>query len=187
MYTMTESQKMNDIICECLIRFIDQIRSLLQLLFSLSLSLLFCSRLTTYKTTNREFHVLWLTVFLGFPMRSHHRRNYLRGHKPTYSMEFLDLPPEILPEIFSHIVMPHHLASLCLVNNTFQTFAVCELYKEVSWHKEETTKACVILALPWAASYHVDNLVSQSLTLFFNTLSCYPYLALLVYRIGKPL
>ena len=36
--TMTESQKMNDIICECLIRFIDQIRSLLQLLFSLSLS-----------------------------------------------------------------------------------------------------------------------------------------------------
>ena len=65
-------------------------------------------------------------------------------------MEFPYLPLEILSEIskFSHIVMPHHLASLCLVNNTFRTFAVCELYKEVSWHKEETTKACVILALP---------------------------------------
>ena len=61
----------------------------------------------------------------------------------------MDLPLEILPEIFSHIVMPRHLASLYLMNNAFRTFAVCELYKQVSIysrHKEETTKACVILA-----------------------------------------
>jgi F-box-like len=54
-------------------------------------------------------------------------------------MELLDLPLEILSEIFSHIMMPKHLASLCLVNNAFQMFAVCELYKEVSITMRLTT------------------------------------------------
>ena len=61
-------------------------------------------------------------------------------------MVFLDLPLEILPEIFNHVVKPQHLASLCLVNNSFRTFAVCKLYERVSiysWHKEGKTKACV--------------------------------------------
>ena len=123
--------------------------------FSLPISLLFCSRLTTYKTINHDYRVLRLISEcfscrfpLGFPMRSHHRRNYFRGQYLTV-MEFLDLPPEILPEIFSHIETPGHIASLCLVNKTFRTFAVCELYKQViiySWDKEETTKACVVIA-----------------------------------------
>ena len=61
------------------------------------------------------------------------------------AMVFLDLPLDILPEIFNHIVKPQHLASLCLVNNSFRTFAVCKLYERVfiySWHKEGKTKAC---------------------------------------------
>jgi len=60
-------------------------------------------------------------------------------------MLFLDLPLEILPEIFSHITKPQHLASLCLVNNSFRTFAVPKLYERVSvysWHKEGKAKAC---------------------------------------------
>lgn len=58
---------------------------------------------------------------------------------------FLDLLPlEILLEIVSHIVKPQHLACLCLVNNSFRTFAVCKLYERVSifsWHKEAKVKA----------------------------------------------
>ena len=60
-------------------------------------------------------------------------------------MVFQDLPLEILPEIFNHIVKPQHLASLCLVNNSFRTFAVRRLYERVfiySWHKEGKTKVC---------------------------------------------
>ena len=102
-------------------------------------------------------------------------------------MEFPDLPLEILSEIskFSHIVMPYHLASLCmsLVNNTFRTFGVRELYKRVSicYRQKESPKACFILA----SLNSISSRLSQALTLFFNTLSRYPHLALLVYRIGK--
>ncbi|KAF8816309.1 hypothetical protein BYT27DRAFT_7184152 [Phlegmacium glaucopus] len=79
-------------------------------------------------------------------------------------MLFLDLPLEILPEILSHIVKTQHLASLCLVNSAFRTFAVSQLYEKVSiysWHKEGKTKVIKL----------------------FDTLSRYPYLALLVFRL----
>jgi hypothetical protein len=98
-------------------------------------------------------------------------------------MAFLDLPLEILPEIFGHIVKPEHFATLCLVNNSFRTFAVCKLYERVSiysWHKDGKTKACVqSLALNSILSH-----LTQAIKLF-DTLSHYPYLALLVYRLGK--
>ena len=90
---------------------------------------------------------------------------------PTCStaMVFLDLPLDILPEIFSHIVKPQHLASLCLVNNSFRTFAVCKLYESVSifsWNKEGKTKAC-------ARRLDMNNLLSR-LTGYKTLLYAFP-------------
>ena len=73
-------------------------------------------------------------------------------------MLFLDLPLEILPEIFSHIVNTQHLAFLCLVNNSFRKFAVNELYERISISytrdKRGQTKACV-------RSFILDNILSH--------------------------
>ena len=70
--------------------------------------------------------VLWLREFSFVFLWDHITGvNYFRGQQPTV----MDLPLEILPEIFSHIVMPRHLASLYFVSNAFWTFTVCELYK----------------------------------------------------------
>lgn len=58
-------------------------------------------------------------------------------------MLFADLPLEILPEILAHIVKPQHLALICLVNTTFQTFATPRLYERISiysWHREGKIK-----------------------------------------------
>ncbi|KIJ91199.1 hypothetical protein K443DRAFT_115368 [Laccaria amethystina LaAM-08-1] len=57
--------------------------------------------------------------------------------------KFSDLPLELLPIILVHLIKPHHLASACLVNKLFHTFAVPWLYNHVSiysWHKEGKTK-----------------------------------------------
>ena len=102
-------------------------------------------------------------------------------------MPFLDLPLEILPEIFSHVVKPQHLASLCLVNNSFRTFAVYKLYDRISiysWHKEGKTKACA--SRNNLKSLVLNNVLSYQVIKLFDTLSHYPYLALLVSRLGKP-
>ena len=95
----------------------------------------------------------------------------------------MDLPLEILPEIFSHIVMPRHLASLYLVNNAFRTLPCVNSTSKFQYTPGIKKKQLrhVSFWLPWIASY----LVSQALNLFFNTLSHYPYLALLVRHIGK--
>ncbi|KAI0366515.1 hypothetical protein BV20DRAFT_640211 [Pilatotrama ljubarskyi] len=57
--------------------------------------------------------------------------------------QFSDLPVELLPLVVQHIVRPSHLATLCLVNKTFYTFAVPQLYERVfmhAWHKEGKAK-----------------------------------------------
>ena len=59
------------------------------------------------------------------------------------ALKFSDLPLELLPIIFAHLIKPHHLALACLVNKPFQTFAVPWLYSHVSiysWHKEGKIK-----------------------------------------------
>ena len=104
-------------------------------------------------------------------------------------MVFLDLPLEILPEIFSHIVKPQHLAYLCLVNNSFRTFAVSKLYERVSiysWHKEGKSKVYIPQKLLFLINPSHHPHFSQVIKLF-GTLSRCPHLALLVFRLGKPL
>ncbi|KAI0649755.1 hypothetical protein C8Q79DRAFT_997801 [Trametes meyenii] len=67
---------------------------------------------------------------------------------------FEDLPIELLPLVLQHIVRPSHLASLCLVNAAFCSFAVPLLYERVfiyAWHKEG--KAKVIKLFQTLADY----------------------------------
>ncbi|KAF9531062.1 hypothetical protein CPB83DRAFT_849257 [Crepidotus variabilis] len=52
-------------------------------------------------------------------------------------MKFLDLPVDVLPVILHFVVKSSHLASACLVNKEFSTFATPLLYDSVciySWH-----------------------------------------------------
>ncbi|PPR07496.1 hypothetical protein CVT26_013465 [Gymnopilus dilepis] len=79
-------------------------------------------------------------------------------------MQFLDLPIELLPEILKYVVKPQHLASACLVNKAFRTFATTRLYERIfiySWHKEGKAKVVKL----------------------FDTLSRRPYLASLLRRL----
>ncbi|KDR77013.1 hypothetical protein GALMADRAFT_225165 [Galerina marginata CBS 339.88] len=58
-------------------------------------------------------------------------------------MLFLDLPVEILPEILHHVIKPQHLRAMCMVNQTFRSFATPRLYERVSiysWHKDGKVK-----------------------------------------------
>ncbi|KII93204.1 hypothetical protein PLICRDRAFT_151711 [Plicaturopsis crispa FD-325 SS-3] len=57
--------------------------------------------------------------------------------------QFLDLPVELLPLIFRHILKSQHLASTCLVNKSFHTFATPLLYERAyifAWHKNGKSK-----------------------------------------------
>lgn len=57
--------------------------------------------------------------------------------------KFSDLPLELLPITLVNLLKPHHLASACLVNKSFHTFAVPWLYNHVSiysWHREGKIK-----------------------------------------------
>ncbi|PPQ99304.1 hypothetical protein CVT24_009172 [Panaeolus cyanescens] len=79
-------------------------------------------------------------------------------------MQFLDLPVEILPEILTYVIKPHHLAAACLVNQTFRRFAVPLLYESIriySWHREGKAKVMLL----------------------FDTLARHGYLAMLVKRL----
>ncbi|KAI0752600.1 hypothetical protein C8Q80DRAFT_1217127 [Daedaleopsis nitida] len=79
--------------------------------------------------------------------------------------QFLDLPVELLPDIVQHVVKPSHLAALCLVNQSFHTFAVPHLYERVfiyAWHKEGKAKVIQL----------------------FKTLAEYPHLAKHVQQLG---
>ena len=57
--------------------------------------------------------------------------------------QFNDLPLELLPVVVQHLLRPSHLATACLVNKAFYTFAVPLLYERVfisAWHKEGKAK-----------------------------------------------
>jgi len=57
--------------------------------------------------------------------------------------QFLDLPLELLPVILSQLVSPHHLALCCLVNKTFFSFTIPQLYERVyvsAWHRQGKAK-----------------------------------------------
>lgn len=59
--------------------------------------------------------------------------------------QFTDLPVELLPIVVQHIVRPSHLAAVCLVNQSFYTFASPLLYERIfiyAWHKEGKAKVC---------------------------------------------
>ncbi|KAM5546113.1 hypothetical protein V8D89_000239 [Ganoderma adspersum] len=77
--------------------------------------------------------------------------------------QFIDLPVELLPIVVQHIVRPSHLAAVCLVNQSFYTFAVPLLYERIfiyAWHKEG--KAKVLKLFRTLADYpHLAKLVQQ--------------------------
>ncbi|KAG1719184.1 hypothetical protein EDB19DRAFT_1787029 [Suillus lakei] len=62
-------------------------------------------------------------------------------------VSFVDIPLELLPIIFDSVIRAQHLAFLCLVNKSFNEFAVPRLYQRVyiySWHKEAKSKVVLL-------------------------------------------
>jgi hypothetical protein len=65
-------------------------------------------------------------------------------------MQMLDLPIELLPVILQHIFNPHFLAAACLVNRTFNTFAIPKLYQYIAifpWHRQSKAKVCSVFEI----------------------------------------
>ena len=61
--------------------------------------------------------------------------------------KFLDLPLELLPVIFDFIVSPPHLRCLCLVNKSFNEFAIQRLYQRIycyAWHNNSKVDTVTI-------------------------------------------
>ncbi|KAF8470403.1 hypothetical protein DFH94DRAFT_208822 [Russula ochroleuca] len=77
---------------------------------------------------------------------------------------FEDLPLDLLPQILVHLVLPDHLAALCLVSRTFYSFSVPNLYRR-------------IVILPWHKSS------KSRVTQLFRTLAECPNLACLVHQL----
>ncbi|KAF9078782.1 hypothetical protein BDP27DRAFT_1206321 [Rhodocollybia butyracea] len=79
----------------------------------------------------------------------------------------LDIPLELLPEIFYHIRYPQDLCKLCQVNKTFHHFATPLLYERIyifSWHKHGKLNALQVIRL-------------------FKNLSQYPHVAQFVRKL----
>ncbi|KAN0116626.1 hypothetical protein V8E52_005770 [Russula decolorans] len=77
---------------------------------------------------------------------------------------FEDLPLDLLPQILVHLLIPDHLASLCLVSRNFYSFSVPKLYRR-------------IVILPWQKS-------SKSRVIkLFRTLAVCPNLACHVHQL----
>ena len=59
---------------------------------------------------------------------------------------FKDLPLDLLPLIVANDLLEQvHVASLCLVNHTFHTYAVPKLYERIviyAWQKSPKTRVC---------------------------------------------
>ena len=55
---------------------------------------------------------------------------------------FKDLPLDLLPPIIANdLLEPVHVASICLVNHTFHTFAVPKLYERIfvyAWRQQSS-------------------------------------------------
>lgn len=63
--------------------------------------------------------------------------------------QFLDLPIELLPHIFSYVLKPNWLSNVCLVNKIFYDAAIPRLYYKVtvfSWHKDVKTRVVQLFA-----------------------------------------
>ncbi|KAF8639215.1 hypothetical protein AX17_001700 [Amanita inopinata Kibby_2008] len=63
--------------------------------------------------------------------------------------KFSDLPVELLSPIFSYLLKPHQLATVCQVSKTFYDFAIPRLYNKVavfSWHKDVKTRVVQLFA-----------------------------------------
>ena len=50
---------------------------------------------------------------------------------------FRDLPLDLVPLIVVNLLESAHIASLCLVNHTFYTFAVPTLYERIFTHPRQ--------------------------------------------------
>jgi hypothetical protein len=60
---------------------------------------------------------------------------------------FGNLPLDLFPQILVHLLIPDHLASLCLVSRTIYSFSVPKLYRRIvilPWHKSSKSKVCGI-------------------------------------------
>jgi hypothetical protein len=58
---------------------------------------------------------------------------------------FQGLPLDLLPQILVHLLVPDHLASLCLVSRTIYSFSVPKLYRRIvilPWHKSSKSRVC---------------------------------------------
>ncbi|KIK35261.1 hypothetical protein CY34DRAFT_17141 [Suillus luteus UH-Slu-Lm8-n1] len=63
------------------------------------------------------------------------------------ALSFVDIPLELLPIIFDSVVRAQHLAFLCLVNKSFNEFAIPRLYKRVyiyAWHTKAKAKVVLL-------------------------------------------
>ncbi|KAG2095081.1 hypothetical protein BD769DRAFT_1655447 [Suillus cothurnatus] len=63
------------------------------------------------------------------------------------TLSFVDIPLELLPIIFDSVVRAQHLAFLCLVNKSFNEFAIQRLYRRVyiyAWHTEAKSKVFLL-------------------------------------------
>ncbi|KAG2076336.1 hypothetical protein BDR04DRAFT_1003897 [Suillus decipiens] len=84
------------------------------------------------------------------------------------ALSFVDIHLELLPIIFDSVVRPQHLTFLCLVNKSFNEFAVKRLYRHIyiyAWHTNLKAKSKVLL--------------------LFQTLAHCPRLAQYVSRLGE--
>ena len=58
---------------------------------------------------------------------------------------FQDLPLDLLPQILVYLLLPDHIATLCLVSRTFYSFSVPNLYRQIvilPWHKSSKSRVC---------------------------------------------
>jgi hypothetical protein len=72
----------------------------------------------------------------------------------------LSLPLELLPIIFDSVVRAQHLAFLCLVNKSFNEFAIPRLYRRIyiySWHTKAKAKVNTILFAMFIVVAHILN------------------------------
>lgn len=70
---------------------------------------------------------------------------------------FTDLPVELLPLVFDFVIKPYHLAQCCLVNKTFTSFAIPQLYKRIyiyAWHKDGKIKVRSFFFFFFFETYH---------------------------------
>ncbi|OAX42235.1 hypothetical protein K503DRAFT_734074 [Rhizopogon vinicolor AM-OR11-026] len=74
---------------------------------------------------------------------------------------FLDLPLELLPVIFNSVVSPPHLGSLCLVNNSFNQFAIQKLYQHIYCYAWHNNSKVVLLFRTLSSCPHLARHVSR--------------------------